>query len=88
MAARVFTVSGRVQGVGFRNFVQKEAVRLGIRGYAENLADGRVEVLAVGTEANLDELARRLALGPSWAEVRHVAVVESPMLDYEGFHIR
>lgn len=88
MVARLFTVSGRVQGVGFRNFVQREAVRLGLCGYAKNLADSSVEVLAIGGEAKLDELAGRLTLGPSWAEVRHVAVMESPMLDYEGFHIR
>jgi acylphosphatase len=88
MSARLFTVSGRVQGVGFRNFVRKEALYLQLRGYAKNLADGRVEVLAIGGEAELSELAGRLAKGPAWAEVRHVASTETAMLDYEGFDIR
>lgn len=88
MSSRLFTVSGRVQGVGFRNFVQREAVRLGVKGYAKNLADGRVEVLAMGSAAALDELAGLLAKGPRWAEVRGVAEMESALLDYEGFHIR
>jgi acylphosphatase len=88
MQSRLFKVSGRVQGVGFRNFVQREAVRLGVKGYAKNLADGHVEVLAMGSAATLDELAGCLAKGPRWAEVRGVAVMESALLDYEGFHIR
>ena len=88
MVARLFTVSGRVQGVGFRNFVQRAAVPLAIKGYARNLADGRVEVLAMGTAAAVDDLAGRLAIGPRWAQVRGVAAQESAMLDYEGFHIR
>jgi acylphosphatase len=45
-------------------------------------------VLAVGPAADVKELAGRLAKGPAWASVRHVASEESPMLDYEGFHIR
>ncbi len=88
MIGRLVFVTGRVQGVGFRNFVQREARKLGVCGYAKNLGDGRVEVLAVGTEAAVEELSGLLAKGPRWAEVRHVEVQEGPMLNCEGFEIR
>lgn len=89
MKAQLALVSGRVQGVGFRNFVQREARRLQLRGYARNLDDGRVEVLAMGKDAQLDELIALLHRGPRWADVRRVEVSEAaPMLDLEGFHIR
>jgi acylphosphatase len=89
MAARLFTVTGRVQGVGFRNFVRKEALRLGVRGYAKNLASGDVEVLAIGDADGLAELAGRLAKGPLWASVRHVDSREaSEPADCGGFEIR
>lgn len=90
MKAQLALVSGRVQGVGFRNFVQREANRLQLRGYARNLDDGRVEVLAMSSNAaRLDELIALLHRGPRWADVRHVEVSEAaPMLDLEGFHIR
>lgn len=81
MPARLFTVSGRVQGVGFRNFVRKEALRLGVRGYAKNLLSGDVEVLAMGDEEALNELAGRLAKGPMWASVRHVAARDAAGLE-------
>jgi acylphosphatase len=81
-------VTGRVQGVGFRNFVQRAARGLGVHGYAKNLGDGRVEVLAVGNEAAVQELMGIVARGPRWAEVRHVEVQETPMLNCEGFEIR
>ena len=88
MIGRRAWVTGRVQGVGFRNFVQREARKLGVRGYAKNLGDGRVEVLAAGKAQAVEELMGLVARGPRWAEVRHVEVVESPMLNYEGFEIR
>lgn len=88
MIGRLAYVSGRVQGVGFRNFVQREARKLSVRGYAKNLDDGRVEVLAVGSEATVQELMRLVARGPRWAEVRHCEVRESPMVNCEGFEIR
>ena len=84
--AKIWVVSGRVQGVGFRYFVQKEATRLALSGYAKNLADGSVEVLAIGSQ--LDELEGLLWRGPAWAEVRHVEARESEMVNYEGFHIK
>ncbi|MCB1561577.1 MAG: acylphosphatase [Xanthomonadales bacterium] len=71
VAAR-FLIEGRVQGVWFRGSTQQQAQRLGIRGHAINLADGRVEVLAVGSADAVDELAAWLRHGPANAEVARV----------------
>ena len=65
-AAR-FLVSGQVQGVFFRASTRFEAQRLGLGGYARNLADGRVEVLAAGTPQAVEQLARWLQHGPPHA---------------------
>jgi len=67
-----FFVSGRVQGVYFRGSTATEAQRLGVRGHAVNLADGRVEVLAVGPAAAVQQLAAWLQHGPRWAVVTGV----------------
>jgi acylphosphatase len=75
--ARRFFVSGRVQGVGYRYFATEEAERLGLAGYAKNLADGRVEVYAIGTSDQLREFARELRRGPTMAAVTDVAEVEA-----------
>ena len=64
-----FLVSGRVQGVWFRESTRREASKLGISGYAKNLPDGTVEVFACGSAEALDELAGWLAQGPPLASV-------------------
>ena len=69
MSAARFVVSGKVQGVFFRASTREQALKLGLRGYAKNLADGRVEVLAAGDEAALDELTAWLRQGPPRARV-------------------
>lgn len=69
MNAARFLVSGRVQGVAFRAHTQREALALGLRGWARNLADGRVEVVAEGDGAAVEALARWLAHGPPLARV-------------------
>jgi len=70
--ARRFFVTGRVQGVWFRASTAREARRLGINGWAQNHADGRVEVLATGSPAALDELAAWLRRGPPMATVNEL----------------
>lgn len=67
--ARRYFVAGKVQGVWFRASTRDEALRLGLRGYARNLGDGRVEVLAVGDAAAIDALAQWLHHGPPLARV-------------------
>lgn len=87
MAARRYLVRGRVQGVGFRYFVEQVASELNIAGYARNLDDGRVEVYAVGAPELLDGLAGHLWKGPRMADVRGVDEIEAPVEDYSDFRI-
>lgn len=77
MAVRWF-VSGRVQGVGFRWFIVKQAESLKLQGWVSNLPDGRVEIVASGTIESLaamDEFARQ---GPQWSRVDSVEKVDYP----------
>jgi acylphosphatase len=87
MTAKRWYVSGRVQGVGFRWFVEKVANNLNLRGYTRNLDDGRVEVYAVGPAAALSELAGHLWKGPSYADVRGVEEHEAAVEKVQGFRI-
>jgi acylphosphatase len=75
--ARRFVVRGRVQGVGFRWFVEREAHILGIGGWVRNNADGSVEVLAQGTRDQLSGLHSRLREGPRAARVDNVEVADA-----------
>jgi acylphosphatase len=72
VSAARFLVSGRVQGVWFRGSTQRRARELGLDGFARNLADGRVEVVASGDAAAVEELAAWLRQGPPLAEVEAV----------------
>ena len=78
LQARVY---GLVQGVGFRKFVQIHALRLGIIGYAKNLPDGSVEVIAEGHEEALNKLLQYLRSGPPLANVEKVEYV---FTEYKG----
>ena len=72
MTAKCFIVQGRVQGVGFRYFVMREAQALGLAGWVRNLPDGRLEVLAAGDAGVVDALEGRLWHGPPHARVAEV----------------
>ena len=78
--AKRFIVSGMVQGVGMRYFVQRAADRLGLTGYVKNLRDGRVEIYAIGFAAQLADLRAELERGPGAASVSHVSEQEAPVL--------
>ena len=84
---RRYVVSGRVQGVGFRWFVEREAATLGITGWVRNRDDGRVEVMATGTREQLSALDARLRQGPRAARVDDVAVSPAPFLNAKSFGI-
>ena len=85
----VATVRGRVQGVGYRWFVTREAGRLGLSGWVANQADGSVRVVAEGERADLDELAGRLTVGPAGARVLDVSLAWSAATGVEdGFSVR
>jgi acylphosphatase len=72
MVAARFLVSGRVQGVFYRASTREQALALGLSGYAKNLPDGRVEVVASGAASAVDELERWLWRGPAAAKVTEV----------------
>ena len=86
---RYILISGKVQGVGFRYFTQQNATKLGIHGYAKNLLNGKVEVVAEGDKATLDQFVTILRKGPSAAKVKDVKVKERPLGgEYTSFEIR
>lgn len=82
-------VRGRVQGVGFRWFVAREAEQLGLRGWVANEPDGSVSVVAEGLRIDLDRLAQRLTVGPDGARVADVSLAWSPAAGLgPGFGVR
>lgn len=87
-AARRWLIGGRVQGVGFRFFVQHKATALGLAGWARNLDDGRVEVYAVGSPDGLNDLAGALHQGPRMAQVRSVEQRDEAVQTFSSFSIR
>lgn len=83
------TVSGMVQGVGYRYFTVTEARKLGLAGWVRNLMNGDVELEAQGARSDVAMLISRLKLGPAWSDVRRVAVDEMPLRgDDNGFRVR
>ena len=75
---RRYIVTGRVQGVGFRWFVEKEARAIGVGGWVRNNDSGNVEVLASGTREQLARLRKSLEAGPRAARVDEVQEFDEP----------
>ena len=86
--ARKFTISGRVQGVGFRFFTQRVAARHQVLGYVRNLENGLVEAFAEGDAKAVEEFKHDLTAGPTYSRVEHI---EEEVLDpsnlYSSFRI-
>ena len=82
MPTRHYLVKGRVQGVGFRWFVQREAAEIGLRGWVRNTDQGHVEVVAAGEERDLAELEAALRKGSRGSRVD--AVEQHDLTDEEG----
>jgi len=80
-------VSGRVQGVGYRAFVRRYAKNNALSGYAENISDGRVEVVVEGRKPDLEHLLLMLAKGPSHAKVSATDVTWGEAVGLEDFYI-
>jgi acylphosphatase len=80
-----FWISGRVQGVWFRAGTREQALALGLSGYARNLLDGRVEVLAQGDAEAVAALERWLQRGPPLARVERVVAEPCAPEDLDGF---
>jgi len=86
MAARRLVVSGRVQGVFYRNWTVDEARALGLAGWVRNLRSGEVEILAIGSDEAIGALAERCRRGPPAARVEEVrvgAAEEEPLERFE-----
>jgi acylphosphatase len=81
-----FLVKGRVQGVGFRWFVHREAAAIGLRGWVRNTEDGHVEVLASGTPGQLAELRAALREGSRGSRVD--GVIEHELQESEGENLK
>jgi acylphosphatase len=88
MAAYRYLITGRVQGVGFRYYALREAELLGVTGFACNLPDGAVEVVAEGTDEVLADFEERLREGPGFAQVQNVDRAPIAPRGDNGFHIR
>ena len=83
------SVRGSVQGVGYRWFVQRNALRLGITGWTANEADGSVTVVAEGSPQSIKELAAVMRRGPSGARVTDVEMKRAPATgEFHDFAIR
>lgn len=83
-----YLISGKVQGVGFRRFVQKHAMALGVNGWTRNLIDDRVEVHAQGSDEQIKALAEKLGRGPMFSVVEKVAASELDAETMTGFEIK
>lgn len=80
--ARIF-VSGLVQGVSYRAFAYRHAKDMGLKGFARNLADGRVEICVEGEEKAITDFIRKLKLGPRTARVDDTQISWE---DYRGLY--
>jgi acylphosphatase len=83
----VIIVSGKVQGVYFRDSARQVALRLGVTGFVKNMADGSVMLIATGTKEQLNGLVEWCRKGPPAARVSNVKVMEEEAHPYEGFTI-
>lgn len=72
MGARRLVIAGRVQGVGWRDWMVRRARTLGLAGWVRNLPDGSVEALVAGEEAAVEEMLRACRRGPRAAEVESI----------------
>lgn len=84
---KLYTISGRVQGVWFRSSTQKEALKLGITGWTKNLPDRRVQVLACGETAKVEQFTLWLKKGPVLAKVTEVIEEDIPLQNFSTFDV-
>lgn len=85
--SKVVHISGKVQGVFFRASTQQQAIELGLTGYARNLIDGDVEVVACGGHDSVEKLVDWLKVGPERAEVTNIQVRDIAWQEHAFFAI-
>ena len=88
MSAIRLVISGRVQGVGFRAFVERQAYKRGVRGWVRNRRDGTVEALFIGDDGALAGMEAACRRGPSMAAVTQLDRFDAPDDGSEGFEAR
>jgi len=82
-------VSGKVQGVGYRYFSQMKAVQYGVTGWAKNLADNSVEIVAVGSRDQLDPFVEELRIGNPFSKISDMEITESEVTEqFNSFTIK
>ena len=85
MPARLLRIEGRVQGVGYRDWMCREAARLGLDGWVRNRADGSVQALVAGPEAAVQALLAAARRGPLLARVDRIAETPAEAPSEPGF---
>lgn len=88
MVRRRVLISGRVQGVYFRDSCRRIAAQHGVTGWVRNLADGRVEAVFEGASPDVEQLVAWAHRGPAWAEVTDVAVQAEQPEGLDSFTIK
>jgi acylphosphatase len=84
---RSITLSGRVQGVGFRQSAKQKAEKYNITGFVKNTQDNKVYIEATGSTEKLDEFEKWCLSGPSFARVTDISVSKLPKKDFDSFSI-
>jgi acylphosphatase len=87
MSAKRLVISGRVQGVGFRDWMLNMAGTLGVAGWVRNCSDGTLEALVAGDSAAVEELLRACRRGPRLAQVDSIDEELAEPPDRPGFHL-
>ena len=87
-AARHLRITGRVQGVYFRAWLQQQAGELGVKGWVRNCPDGRVEAHVEGDEEAVEQMLALARDGPPSATVEDVRIWDVEPCDFDGFEIR
>lgn len=85
---KLLKVTGKVQGVFFRQSTKKIADEFGVNGYVKNCADGTVEIAAEGNEIDLEKFIAWCCYGPANAVVNNIEISESEWMNYKTFEIR
>ncbi len=85
---KIYTITGRVQGVWFRAGTQKTARKMDITGWAKNLPNRSVQVLACGSEENIERFAAWLKKGPAFAKVKSITEEQIPPQEFSDFETR
>lgn len=80
-------ISGSVQGVFFRKFIEDKAKELGLKGFARNLDDGRVEVAVEGKDENVNEMVEVCKKGPPHSDIKNVTTEEIKHQGFSGFRV-